>query len=82
MKIDRPKPIYLKDYAPSDYLIDTVDLDIALDPNETRVKARLRVRPNPAARTKGRAKVAPLVLDGELITLESVKISGRKATAK
>ncbi|MEO0618727.1 MAG: M1 family aminopeptidase, partial [Pseudomonadota bacterium] len=78
MKIDRPKPIYLKDYAPSDYLIDTVDLDIALDPNETRVKARLRVRPNPAAKPTGRTKAAPLVLDGELITLESVKISGRK----
>ena len=36
------KPKLLVDYAPPDYLIEAVELDVALDPNETRVAAKLR----------------------------------------
>jgi aminopeptidase N len=28
-----PQPVRLADYRPPDYLIDSVDLDISLDPN-------------------------------------------------
>ena len=75
MKTDAPHPILLKSYKPSDYLIDTVHLDVALHANATRVAARLALRPNPAV--KGRAG-KPLVLDGEAIALVSVRLDGRE----
>jgi len=78
MKIDSPKPIYLKDYAPSPYLIDTVDLDISLEAEATTVRSKLKVRPNPAVKSSSRGKSEPLVLDGELLTLEQIKLSGKR----
>jgi aminopeptidase N len=72
MKPEAPRPVHLKDYRPPAYLIDTVDLDIALHATRTRVRARLHVRPNPAAS----AKPGPLVLDGEGLELEQVRIAG------
>jgi aminopeptidase N len=74
METQTPQPVLLKDYKPSPWLVDAVDLDFQLDPTATRVRARLTVKPNPAH--KGRP--GPLVLDGEAITLESVSID-RKA---
>jgi aminopeptidase N len=73
MKTDTPRPILLKDYRPPNYLIEAVNLDIALHATRTRVRARLKMRPNPAADSK----TGPLHLDGELIELESVKLDGR-----
>ena len=74
MKTETPRPILLKDYKPSSWLIDNVDLTVSLDPTATRVRSRMALRPNPAARTKARA---PLVLDGEAITLESIAVDGQ-----
>ncbi len=51
--------VRLADYRPADYLIDSVHLDINLDPRATRVVSRLNLRPNPAGPAG-----APLVLDG------------------
>ena len=73
MKAEAPKPVLLKDYRPPSYLIDSVDLDIALHATQTRVRSRLKMRPNPAAKGKPGA----LVLDGEHLTLEKVRLSGR-----
>ncbi len=73
MKTDTPRPIRLKDYRPPAYLIDTVWLTVSLHPTATRVRSRLKVRPNPAV--KGAA--GPLVLDGEQLDLEVVKVDGR-----
>ena len=67
------KPKLLKDYAPPDYLIEEVELDVALDPKATRVAAKLRLRPNPKVATGGR----PLVLDGEGLTLQSLALNGK-----
>ena len=69
-----PQTIYLKDYAPSDYLIDTVSLDVNLHPTATRVRSRLEVRPNPDAA----ARPCALVLDGEALELDEVRLDGRK----
>ena len=55
MKTDTPRPILLKDYRPSNYLIDTVNLDVALHPTRTRVRSRLKVRANPV---RGKARRA------------------------
>ncbi|MCU0953206.1 MAG: aminopeptidase N [Hyphomicrobium sp.] len=73
MKTETPRPVRLEDYRPSPYLIDTVDLDIALNPTATRVRSKLHIRPNPAYR--GRATV--LALDGEGLTLESIALDGK-----
>jgi aminopeptidase N len=44
-----PKTIHLKDYRPSAFLIATVELDIAIFDEHTRVTARLTMQRNPAA---------------------------------
>ena len=67
-----PKTIYLEDYTPSAFLIDTIDLDVALFDDDTLVASRLAVRRNPSAKDRS----APLVLDGEDLALESVVIDG------
>ena len=77
MKTDTPRPILLKEYRPPNYLIEAVNLDIALHPTRTRVRARLKVKPNGAAG----GKAGPLRLDGELLELESVKLDGRQLGA-
>src|SRR4249919_2920451 len=67
------QPKLLKDYAPPNYLVDKVELDFALDPKATRVKSKLRLRPNPKAGAAGR----PLVLDGEGLVLQSLALDGK-----
>ena len=47
METAAPRPILLKDYRPPNYLIDTVILDVALDPTRTRVRSRLQMRRQP-----------------------------------
>ena len=62
-------PVRLSDYRAPDFLIDTVALDVRLDPTATRVTARLAMRPN------GSGSIA-LSLDGDELTLISVKLDG------
>ena len=78
METDTHKAIFLKDYKPSAWLIDAVELDIGLHPTETRVKSRISMRPNPNA--KGRR--GPLVLDGEGLMLDAVTLDGEALTGK
>ena len=70
--IASPQPVRLKDYRPPEFLIDNVDLVFELDDTQTRVKARLAIRRNPA----GSDPTAPLRLDGEELTLVSVALDG------
>ena len=72
-----PRPIYLKDYRPPAYLIDEVDLDVALDPTRTRVRARLSVRPNAARPARAAAR-----LDGSQLELQSIAVDGRTLGTK
>ncbi|MBL8590626.1 MAG: aminopeptidase N [Methylobacteriaceae bacterium] len=71
MRTDVAPPIRLSDYRPPDYLIETVDLDISLHPGATRVRALLRIAPNP----QGRAG-APLVLDGDELVCLAARLDG------
>lgn len=67
MRAEDAPLIRLEDYRPSDWLIDTVDLDIVLDPTRTRVRSQLQLRPNPAGHAG-----APLILDGDELTPDSI----------
>ena len=71
MRTEEPRPVRLKDYRPPDWLIETVDLDVSLDPTATKVRAKLKVKPNSAGAP------APLVLDGEELKLSSLAVDGR-----
>jgi len=73
-----PQPIRLEDYTPPAWLVESVHLDVALDPSRTRVRATMRVSPNPDT-----AAVAgtPLALDGERMTLLSVSVDGTELDA-
>ena len=77
--MDNPAPqsIFLADYTPPAYLIDTVDLTFELDPDATIVSSRIAVRRNPQrVQTSGGASV-PLLLNGEQLELISVAINGQ-----
>ena len=63
MRTEEARPVRLADYRPPDWLVETVELDVKLDPAATRVRATLALRPNPNG-----AAPAPLVLDGDGLT--------------
>jgi aminopeptidase N len=71
MRTEEPRPVRLKDYRPPDWLIETVDLDVLLDPTATVVRAKLRLKPN------GAGAPAPLILDGEELKLHSLALDGK-----
>jgi len=71
MRTEEPRPIRLKDYRPPDWLIDTVELDVSLDPTATTVRAKLTLKPNSAGTP------SPLVLDGEEVKLRSLALDGK-----
>jgi len=70
-----PTTKYLRDYQPSAWLVDQVDLRVELALPETRVISRLALRRNPAAGAR-----TPLVLDGVDLALRSLRIDGRVLT--
>ena len=70
MRTDTPQPIKLADYTPYSHIIETVDLDVRLDPDRTKVKATLAAAPNPDA------PAGPLVLKGEVLKLERIIVDG------
>ncbi len=73
MKTDTPPAVYLKDYTPPAWLVDTVDLDFVIAAGATTVTATLAMRRNPAVAAQ------PLVLDGEELETLSVAVDGKKA---
>lgn len=75
MRTETPPIVHLENYRPSDHLIDRVDLDVRLDPRDTRVSATLSLRPNPAGRPG-----APLVLDGDDLVLLALDLDGETPT--
>ena len=77
MRTEESRPVRLADYRPPDWLVETVDLDIRLDPTATRVRATLALKPNSAA-----GAPAPLVLDGERLALAALRIDGEALPAE
>ena len=68
----RHERIYRKDYKPSDFLVDAIDLGFDLAPAETVVKAKMQFRRNPDLP----AGSGPLVLHGDELELRSVRLDG------
>src|SRR5258708_5195222 len=71
MRTEEHRPVLLSEYRPPDWLVETVDLDVKLDPTQTPVRATLNLKPNPDAQAP-----APLVFAGDGLSLVSVKIAG------
>jgi aminopeptidase N len=71
MRSEEPRPVRLEDYRPPDWRIATVELDVALHPTATTVRAKLSLSPN------GDGAPAPLVLDGDELTLRSIRLDGK-----
>jgi len=74
MRTDIPQTVKLEEYAPYPYALDTVSLDFSLDPDLTRVSAKISVRRIATA-------PAPMVLDGETLKLISIRIDGKALSA-
>ncbi len=74
MRDAAPQTIYLADYTPFGFIVDTVDLTFDLDPHRTRVKSRIAFRPNPDAADR------TFFLHGEMLNLISARIDGTPVT--
>ncbi|WP_397422215.1 aminopeptidase N [Phenylobacterium sp.] len=74
MRTDTAQPIQLSEYRPPAYLVDEVHLTFDLQPNTTRVTARLSVRRNGD-------HAEPLAFNGEHLKPISVAIDGRALSA-
>jgi aminopeptidase N len=71
MRTEEARPVRLEDYRPPDWVVETVELDVKLDPAATRVRATLALRPNGNG-----AAPAPLTLDGDALDLRGLKLDG------
>jgi aminopeptidase N len=76
MRTDTPQSIYLKDYTPPAWLVDTVDLHVAIHDGHAEVRATLACRRNPACPTSPANPGGDLLLDGEDLVLQEVAIDG------
>jgi aminopeptidase N len=70
MRTEIPHAIYLKDYTPPAWLIDSIDLHVAINDGHAEVRSTLACRRNPGG------IAGPLVLDGEELALQAVGIDG------
>ncbi|WP_446699275.1 M1 family aminopeptidase [Agrobacterium cavarae] len=67
MRTDTGQIVQLADYRPTDFVLERVDLTFELDPQNTKVEARLIFH-----RREGADKASPLILDGDELTLSSL----------
>lgn len=71
MRTETGGAVRLRDYKPTDYKIETVKLDVRLQPEATKVTSKLSI----SAREPGKAN-PPLVLEGDELHLESLTLDG------
>ncbi|MEP2028131.1 MAG: aminopeptidase N [Paracoccaceae bacterium] len=70
MKDAAPQTIYLSDYAPFGFVVESVHLSFELSPNETKVTSRVAFRPNPDTEDR------TFFLHGENLNLLCAAING------
>ncbi len=69
MREPQPKTIYLKDYTPPAFRVETIDLDVDIREDHALVRAKLDLRRNAPG---------PLVLDGDELELVSLSLEGKQ----
>ncbi|HEX5057093.1 MAG TPA: aminopeptidase N [Gammaproteobacteria bacterium] len=72
-KNENPKAVFLKDYKPPAFWVETVDLEFDLEPERTRVRSVMKIRRGPDT-----PPATALELDGAELELLSVMLDGRK----
>jgi aminopeptidase N len=77
MKLSEPRTVYLSEYQPPDYSIDTVDLSISLFYDKVLVTSVTSLR-----RAKHSMSDVPLILDGEELVLVELAVDGRVLDGK
>lgn len=75
-KKQQDKTIYLKDYQAPAFLIDSLDLNIDLYEDYALVRSVMKLHRNP----KAIDQTVPLMLNGEELTLEAIKINDQELT--
>lgn len=73
INMETPKPIFLKDYSPPPFLIDTIDLVFEIQESVTRVTSKMRIRKNPAFASEAH----PIILDKGNFKIQSIQIDGK-----
>ncbi|AXV14785.1 aminopeptidase N [Neorhizobium sp. SOG26] len=76
MRTDTGQIVHLADYRPTDFVLERVDLTFELDPTNTKVEARLIFH-----RREGVDPTAPLVLDGDELTLSGLLLDQNEVPA-
>ena len=76
MRTDTGVTIRLEDYTPTAFIVSEVHLDFRLSPEATQVTARLQL-----VRRDGADADAPLVLDGDELTLDGLLVDGEELPA-
>ncbi|EBA05930.1 aminopeptidase N [Sagittula stellata] len=74
MQAEAPQTIYLKDYTPFGWHVESVHLTFRLAPHSTRVLSKIRFAPNPDAPAQ------TFFLHGEMLKLIAAKIDGAPVT--
>ncbi|MDP9126949.1 MAG: aminopeptidase N [Pseudomonadota bacterium] len=69
----KTKEILLADYAPPEFLLTNVTLDVDIQPGLAKVSSKMELRRNP----KSKSKTSDLFLNGENQKLLSIKVNGR-----
>src|SRR5574340_316245 len=70
MQTETPKTIYLKNYTAPAWLVDTVDLHVAIHQGHAEVRARLACKRNP------QGAGGALVLNGAGLALQAIALDG------
>ncbi|WP_102957788.1 aminopeptidase N [Mangrovicella endophytica] len=73
---DQGQTVRLDDYRPTDFLIHLVDMTVRLFEGRAEIETRLTLE-----RRTGTAPDAPLVLDGDELTLERLELDGTPVAA-
>lgn len=72
MRADDDRTVYLEDYRPTDFVLETVELIFELGENLTTVGSEMRFY-----RRGGADQSAPLVLDGDSLALSGLALDGK-----
>ncbi|TQX87180.1 MULTISPECIES: aminopeptidase N [unclassified Rhizobium] len=76
MRTDIGQIVHLADYRPTDFVLERVDLTFELDPTATKVEARLIFH-----RREGVDATAPLILDGDELSLSGLLLDQEEVPA-